>query len=153
MPKTKPPATRRSFTPDEAKAVLRAAQGERLEAMVALGLATGLRPGELTGLLWSDLDLDAEPPTLRVSGTIKRGPDGRVSRGAVKRSKDGLRTLSLPPSVVNALRAHRRRQIEERLGGGPFGRTASLFSRPASGHLSIPPTYAERLPGSASGLA
>ena len=126
MPRTKPPTTRRSFTSDEAKAVLRAAQGERLEAMVALGLATGLRPGELTGLLWSDLDLDLVPLTLRVSGAMKRGPDGRVSRGAVKRSKDGLRTLSLPPSVANALRAHRRRQIEERLAAGPLWRDSEL---------------------------
>jgi integrase len=89
MPRTKPPATRRSFGPDEAKAVIRAAQGERLEAM-------------------------------------ERGPDGRVSRGAVKRSKDGLRTLSLPPSVVDALRAHRRRQIEERLQAGPLWRDGEL---------------------------
>ena len=126
MPRTKPPTARRSFTPDEARAVLRAAQGERLEAMVALGLATGLRPGELTGLLWPDLALHAVPPTLRVSGAMKRGPDGRVSRGAVKRSKDGLRTLSLPPSVVNALSAHRRRQIEERLGAGPLWQDSEL---------------------------
>jgi len=126
MPRTKPPATRRSFSPDEAKAVIRAAQGERLEAMVALGLATGAAAGELTGLLWSDLALDVGPPD--ASGL--RSDEARTGwaslRGAVKRSKDGLRTLSLPPSVVDALRAHRRRQIEERLQAGPLWRDGEL---------------------------
>lgn len=127
MPRTKPPTTRRSFTPDEARALVRAAQGERLEAMVVLGLATGLRPGELTGLLWSDTDLDAATPTITVSGAMKRGPDGRVSRGTVKRSRDGLRTMSLPPSVVETLRAHRKRQLEERLAAGPEWRDSGLL--------------------------
>jgi integrase len=59
MLRTKPPTARRSFTPAEAVALLAAAEGERLDAMVVVGLAVGLRPGELTGLLWPDLDLDA----------------------------------------------------------------------------------------------
>lgn len=118
MARTKPPTERRSFTPEEARALLAAAQGERLDAMVVIGLWLGLRPGELTGLLWSDIDLDMGAPTLTVSGAMKRGPDGRVSRGAVKRSKDGRRTIALPPTVVSALRAHRKRQSEERLAVG-----------------------------------
>jgi integrase len=118
MPRTKSPTERRSFTPDEARALIAAVQGERLEALVVVGLSLGLRPGELTGLLWSEIDLDRGAPTLTVSGAMKRGPDGRVSRGAVKRSKDGRRTIALPPTVVNALRAHRKRQSEERLAVG-----------------------------------
>jgi integrase len=118
MPRTRPPAERRSLTPDEARALLQAAKGERLEGMVVLGLTVGLRPGELTGLLWADIDLDAKPPTIAVSGAMKRGPDGRVKRGQVKRSKDGRRTIALPPTAVEALKAHRKRQLEERLAAG-----------------------------------
>jgi integrase len=126
MPRTKTPTARRSLTPEEAKALLLAARGERLEALLTVGLAAGLRPGELTGLLWSDLDLEALAPTLTVSGSMKRGPDGRVARGAVKRSKDGLRTIALPAGIVDALRAHRKRQLEERLASGSLWQEQGL---------------------------
>jgi integrase len=118
MPRTKPAAERRSLTPDEARALLQAAKGERLEGMVVVGLTVGLRPGELTGLLAADIELDAKPPTITVSGAMKRGPDGRVKRGQVKRSKDGRRTIALPPTAVEALKAHRKRQLGERLAAG-----------------------------------
>jgi integrase len=118
MPRTRSSTERRSPTPDEARAILGAASGERLEAMIVIGLAAGLRPGELTGLLWTDVDLDGQPRTITVSGTMKRGPDGRVKRGEVKRSKDGRRTIALPPTAVEALKAHRKRQLEERLAAG-----------------------------------
>jgi site-specific recombinase XerD len=49
---------------------------------------------------------------------MKRGPDGRVKRGAVKKSKDGRRTIAMPPTVVEAMKAHRKRQLEERLAAG-----------------------------------
>ena len=126
-PRTKLPTERRSFTADEARALLVAAKGERLEALLVVGLSAGLRPGELTGLLWSDLELDRTPATLTVSGAMKRGPDGRVSRGAVKRSKDGRRTIALPPAAVIALRAHRKRQSEERLAGSHWRDEGLVF--------------------------
>ena len=128
MPRTKPPAERRSLTPDEARALLQAAKGERLEAMVVVGLTVGLRPGELTGLLAADIDLDARPPTITVSGAMKRGPDGRVKRGQVKRSKDGRRTIALPRSQSR-----------------PSRRTASDSSRSDS-----PPALSGRRAGSSS---
>lgn len=118
MPKTEPPIPRRSLTPIEARGLLAASKGERLEALLVAGMTVGLRPGELTGLLWTDLDLDATPPTLTVSGSMKRGPDGQVARGAVKRSSAGERTAALPPVTVTALREHRRRQAAERLAAG-----------------------------------
>jgi integrase len=123
MPKLDPPAARRSMTPDEARALMAAAKGERLEGLVVVGLVVGLRPGELTGLLWSDLELDGTPPTLTVSGALKREPsrEGKgyeLNRGAVKRSTAGRRTVALPPVAVDALRAHRARQAAERLAAG-----------------------------------
>jgi integrase len=127
MPRTKAPTERRSFSPDEAKALLKATQGERLRAAIFLGLASGLRPGELMGLLWTDLQLDGKPPTLTVTGAMKRKPDGRVERGTVKRSKDGLPTIALPPSVVEALKAHRKRQLEERIAATDWQEHGLVF--------------------------
>lgn len=118
MPKCQPTAPRRSLSLEEARSLLVAARGERLESLVACGLTLGLRPGELTGLLWADLDLDADPPVLSVSGSMKRRPDSSLYRGEVKRSTAGRRTIAVPVFVADSLRAHRRRQAEERLGLG-----------------------------------
>lgn len=115
MPKCQPTTPRRSLTLEEARALLAAAREERLEALVVCGLALGLRPGELTGLLWSDLDLDGRPPVLSVSGSMKRRPDSTLYRGDVKGSAAGLRTVALPAFVAEGLKSHRRRQAEERL--------------------------------------
>lgn len=118
MPRCEPARPRRSFTAAEARRVLDAAAGERLHALVVTGLLVGLRPGELTGLLWSDLDFDANPPTLSVTGSMKRRPDSSLYRGPVKRSTAGERTLAMPPTLTAALVAHRRRQDAERRAAG-----------------------------------
>lgn len=118
MPRCEPARPRRSFTAAEARRVLDAAAGERLHALVVTGLLVGLRPGELTGLLWSDLDFDADPPTLSVSGSMKRRPDSSLYRGPVKRSTAGERTLAMPATLTAALVAHRRRQDAERRAAG-----------------------------------
>ena len=119
MPRTQPTKERRSLTAADVRRLLEAAKGERLEALLVVGLSVGLRPGELTGLLWREIDLDSNPPTLTVSGSMKMGPDGQVAgRGAVKRSAAGNRTLALPPMAADALRAHRKRQAAERLAVG-----------------------------------
>jgi len=111
LPRGKPPKPRRSLTPAEARALLAAARGERLEAMIVVGMALGLRPGELTGLLWSDIDLESDPPTLRVSGQVKRRPSGEVYRdNQPKRATAARRTLALPAGAARALAEHRDRQ-------------------------------------------
>lgn len=97
MPRCEPSPRRRSFTVAEARTLLETSTGERLHALVVAGLLVGLRPGELTGLLWSDLDLDAEPPTLSITGSMKRRPDSSLYRGLVKRSTAGERTLAALP--------------------------------------------------------
>ena len=122
MPRTEPPTERQSLTPAQAGALVEAARGERLEALIVVAGSCGLRPGEATGLLWADLDLDAA--TLTVSGAMKRVAKAtggyQVARGAPKRSRNGLRTIALPPSAVSALKAHRARQAAERLIAGPL---------------------------------
>jgi integrase len=118
MPKCKPKTERQPYTSDQIRALMDATQGERLAALALCGLTLALRPGELTGLLWQDLDLDSAPPTLAITGSMKRGPDGQLIRGPVKRSRAGERTIELPPFVATSLRDHRRRQAEKRLSLG-----------------------------------
>jgi integrase len=59
----KPPQVRREeihpLTPEQVKVLLGAAHGDRLEALYVLAVHTGLRQGELLGLKWEDVDLEA----------------------------------------------------------------------------------------------
>jgi integrase len=122
LPETKPPVERRALTPDEAKKVLEAASGRRLEALFVCALMLGLRPGELTGLRWSDVDLEAG--TLQVSASLK-SERGQLRIGATKTARS-RRTVDLPKPVLVALRAHRKRQAAERLQAGSAWRALDL---------------------------
>ncbi len=51
----------RPLTQEQARAFLKAAHGDRFEALYLLAVHCGLREGELLGLKWDDLDLDAGP--------------------------------------------------------------------------------------------
>ncbi len=105
---------RRPLTPEQARVLLKAAERDRLEALYRVGLALGLRLGEALGLRWEDVDLDAG--TLRVRFALQR-IDGRLALKEPKTEKS-RRTLTMPASLVTALRAHRVRQLEERLAAG-----------------------------------
>ncbi len=93
---------------DQARSLLLAAKGTRHEALLTLALATGMRQGELLGLNWSDVDLEAG--ILRVARQL--GTDGQFTEPKTRQSR---RTISLPASTVTALREHRTRQLETRL--------------------------------------
>jgi integrase len=117
----------RTLTPDQARALLRAADGAEFGALVNLLLSCGLRKGEALGLSWRDVDLDATPATLTVRRALKK--DGRgglyVDEPKTARSR---RTVHLPAPLVDVLRRHRADQAEQRLafGAGWGGRWAGL---------------------------
>lgn len=102
------------FTPEQAKAFLESLKGHRLEALFIMALTLGLRRGELLGLHWSDVDFDAA--TLRVNYGLQRF-DGKLHLVEPKTEKS-RRVLPLPSLLVDALRIHRTRQLEERLALG-----------------------------------
>ena len=102
------------FSPDEARRFLVAVEGNRLEALYTVALACGLRQGEALGLRWQDIDLDAG--SLRVCHALQR-VEGTLTLVEPKTARS-RRTVALPTIVVKALRAHRARQLEERLLAG-----------------------------------
>ena len=106
-------STRRSLSPVEARALLDAVSGDRLEALIVTGVALGLRPGELLGLSWRDVDLDAGLVHLRQQ--LKR-ENNRPVLGDLKTARS-RRSLRCPPVVVDALR--RRRKLQEEAGAAP----------------------------------
>jgi integrase len=121
IPETSEPDERRSLAPDEAKKVLAAAKGHRLEALFVSAMMLGLRPGELTGLCWDDVDL--EDGTLTVAGSLKN-ERGKLRLGETKTKQS--RTVDLPQPVWTALKAHEKRQKAERLKVGSAWRSRGL---------------------------
>ena len=90
---------------------LAALSGERLEPPFRFLLATGLRRGEALALRRDDVDL--EQAAVRVRGTLGRTAAG-LTVGEPKTEKS-RRVVALPRSAVEALRAQRVRQAEDRL--------------------------------------
>jgi integrase len=103
-----------TLSEEQVQHLLRAATGERLEALYVLALATGMRQGELLALTWRDVDL--ESASLHVRSTLHVTREGYVF--AEPKTKLSRRTIALSPIAVNALRAHRMRHVEERLRAG-----------------------------------
>jgi integrase len=101
---------------DEARSLLRASRGHRLEALVRLALSVGLRKGEALALRWDAIDLDQG--RLSVVATIDRVRGGGLVIGEPKTARS-RRTVPLPGVCLEALREHRRRQVGERLSAGP----------------------------------
>jgi integrase len=115
-----------AWSPDEARRFLRSVEGDRLYGLWVLVLATGMRRGELAGLRWADVDLDAGALAVRRSrvsvayAVDESDPKTRSSR----------RTISLDARVIAVLRAYRRLQLEERLAWGPaWTDTGYVFTR------------------------
>jgi integrase len=93
-----------------------------------------MRRGELLALQWGDIDLDAG--MLKVERSIEETKAGL--RVKPPKTKHGRRTISLAPTTTEALRAHRRRQLEIRMAlgmGKPEGDTL-VFSAPDGAMLS-----------------
>jgi integrase len=110
------------LTVDDAHRLLEAVRGERLEPLFRLMLATGLRRGEALALHWSDVDLDGG--TLRVRWTLTRTSKG-LQLGEPKTDKS-RRTVPIPRSAVEVLRAHRIQQAAEQLAAGEAWRDSDL---------------------------
>lgn len=113
----------RSLTLDQARTLLATIAGERLEAAWVVMLTCGLRPGELLGLAWDAVDLDAG--TLRVCQALNRAGGAAFVLGEPKTPKS-RRTLDVPSPAIEALRSHRARQAAERLAVGSAWRDAGL---------------------------
>jgi integrase len=100
-------------------------EGDRLEALYALALATGLRIGELLGLRWQDVALDGDHSggELRVRRTLVRTRPKREGYAgyALDTPKGGTgRSVRFKAGAAGHLRAHKARQLEEKLRLGIY---------------------------------
>ncbi|MFF4181274.1 tyrosine-type recombinase/integrase [Streptomyces sp. NPDC001750] len=111
--KTTAPRPRRfrPLTAAEARQFLDAARTDRLNALYELALRTGLRKGELLGLLWDDLDLNAGTASVRRS--LQRTRTGGLTHLPTK-TRASERRIALPTECIHSLKKHKERQDKER---------------------------------------
>lgn len=116
------------LTADEARTFLTATQGHRLHALFELALRTGLRKGELLGLRWEDLDLDAS--TASVRRTLQRTRTGGLITLPTK-TVSSERRIALPAPCLLSLRAHRKQQAHEKeKAAAGWVDSGHVFTRP-----------------------
>jgi integrase len=121
-----------ALAPDQVALLLDAADhapSPWLGPWTVLAAATGARNGELCGLEWSDLDLDAgtirfrqaltnlDPTVLPDDSAGAGGGRKELAVGPVKSAASNA-ILTLPPFAIQALRQHRRQQTRLRLALG-----------------------------------
>jgi integrase len=98
---------------EQAHQFLEIMAADRLHAAWRLALF-GLRRGELLGLRWSDMDLEAKTITICHTRTLVAT---EVQEGTTK-TEQSNRTLQLDDGLVAALRALKTQQARERLEAG-----------------------------------
>jgi integrase len=95
----------------QVRKLLDAAAGGPYELPLLLAATTGMRRGELLGLRWSSVDVDAGSLTVTTTLQRVRGETVFVS----PKTERSRRKISLPAITVDALKRHRKEQAERRL--------------------------------------
>ncbi len=95
--------------------VLEATADDELGPLFAVAVGTGLRLGELLGLSWSDVDLEARSLTVRRALSRSYGGGYELAEPKTSRSR---RTVMLPAIAADALRRQKARQAAARLSAG-----------------------------------
>ena len=107
-------------------------------ALISLAIGSGLRHGELAGLLWSDIDF------IKKEMTVKRQASYYTLDGETKfwdgkpKTRSSTRKIILPDFAISALVIHRQAQMERRLQSGSNWENLDLVFTNARGHNLTP---------------
>lgn len=105
----------RTWTAAQLRIFLEHVVEDRLYAAWRVSGTTGMRRGEVLGLRWRDVDLDAARCSVFQTLITGKGAP-RVSE---PKTASGRRNVALDPQTVVALRTHRGRQAAEQIALGP----------------------------------
>ncbi len=103
---------------------------DNLEAYRDVELTTGMRRGEICGLRWTDFDERTGMLRIRRSVTSRKG--GGVQVGETK-TETGARSILLPPSTAELLKARKKKSYSE-----------WIFCNPTVPELPLSPATAYR---------
>ena len=110
----------------ELRTFLAAERESRLYPLWLTLATTGMRRGEVLGLRWEDVDLEAEEH-LHPQTRVMTGYQPLLSTPKTRRGK---RLVALDPATTAALKENRRRQKEERLAAGsPWKESGFVFTQ------------------------
>lgn len=117
-------------------AFLTAIEGHQFETVYFVDLFTGMRQGELLGLTWDSVDFEAG--TLNINKQLIKGNarQGMYYLDTLKTEKP--RIITPAPIVMQKLKAHQYKQIEQRLkAGAAWSNDKNLvFTNEIGGHLT-----------------
>lgn len=122
---TSPPTMKhkpmRPLTEDELLTFLAVAKDDRFFAAYVLAATTGLRRGELLGLCWDSVDLVGGTIVVQRQLLVLGDEEGKFTfvLDDTTKSKSGRRSIALTDDTVRELKAHRKRQAQEKLFLGP----------------------------------
>lgn len=125
---------------DQIARFLEAIQGHRHEILYKVALFTGMREGEILGLMWDCVDF--EHNTITVDKQLRRAQEkgGEYYFAPPKNNK--ARVITVAPSVIKLLRVQQRRQAEQRLALGPVWKGGGLvFTNELGDRLSYRTVY------------
>ena len=119
-----------TLSPHEIPEVRTKLAGHPILPVFDLAIGSGMRRGEICGLLWDDVDLSRG--IVRVERSLEQTAGG--VRVKPPKTKHGRRTIALPKTATEALREHWRAQCALRLqrGIGRPSATDYVFPSPAS---------------------
>lgn len=109
------------LSPEQVTRLLAQAQSGHYHTLLTVAVYTGLRQGELFGLRWEDVDLEAGTLSVRQNLSIRK------QMGQPK-SRAGVRSMTLPKVCVAALREHKVLQTEIRLMSEEWNNVGLIFT-------------------------
>ena len=125
-----PPAISRSGRPmrawnsEQLRTFLEAIADHNLYPLYLLAASTGMRRGELVGLVWENVDLDSA--RLTVNQQIV-SVDYQLIETDLK-TEASRRTIDLDERTVAVLRGHRKKQLAQQMASGHRGGNGYLFA-------------------------
>jgi integrase len=133
----------KTLNEDQLRTLFRGTDGDRDHALWVLLATSGLRLGEALGLRWSD---QLEDGTMLVNRALQRQREAGLVFAEPK-TKRSRRPVYLPPSTLATLKAHRRRQLEERLQAGRAWKDQDLIFCKWDGGPMEPSSVVQRFHG------
>ena len=100
----------RPLTPDQVAAFLDAAKEDRIFAFYVMALDSGMRPGELFALRWSDIDFAKGRVTVTKSLAVNEHGNLAVKDAKTKKAK---RQIRLAKFTVAVMLEHRKKMLAE----------------------------------------
>jgi len=120
------------FTPEETTKFLDAAKGDKYFPAFLLAIETGMRPEEYLGLQWKDIDFDNKALSVRRALVVKKGGGFIFTEPKTNKSR---RSIPISNSLIDALKIHRRNQLEERM---KLGASYQIFDLVFASEIGTP---------------